>query len=156
MECSNVDVILPQVVALLFYANEYLLTANKHYKWILTWRCRKDMRLKNGKTTSSKWTSLLIPPRAMLQPLQGKSWEKRTSKWWIEPYWELGITAMGEALFILKQAKKPSTLTIYAKAPSAKLPQLHFEMTPQQFRMFRIDWEVFTRMTDMPISQTNI
>ena len=44
---------------------------------------------------------------------------------------ELGITAMGEALFILKQAK-----AIYAKAPSAKLLQLHFEMTPQQFSKF--------------------
>ncbi len=37
---------------------------------------------------------------------------------------ELGITAMGEALSILKQAKEVS------KAPSAKLPQHHFEMTP--------------------------
>ena len=43
---------------------------------------------------------------------------------------ELGITAMGEALSILKQAKEASTQTIYAKATSAKLPQLHFEMTP--------------------------
>ena len=49
---------------------------------------------------------------------------------------ELGITAMGEALSILKQAEEPSTQTIYAKAPYAKLPQLHFEMTPQQFRKF--------------------
>ena len=63
---------------------------------------------------------------------------------------------MGEALSILKQAKEPSRQTIYAKAPSAKLPQLHFEMTPQQFRKFQIDWEVFTRMTDMPTSQTSI
>ena len=38
---------------------------------------------------------------------------------------------MREALSILKQAKEPSTQTIYAKAPSAKLLQLHFEMTPQ-------------------------
>ena len=43
---------------------------------------------------------------------------------------ELEITAMGEALSILKQAKEPSTQTIYAKAPSAKLPQLHFKMIP--------------------------
>ena len=42
---------------------------------------------------------------------------------------ELGITAMGEALSSLKQPKEPSTQTIYAKVPSAKLPQLHFEMT---------------------------
>ena len=69
---------------------------------------------------------------------------------------ELRITAMGEALSILKQAKEPSTQIIYAKAPSAKLPQLDFEMTPQQFRKFQIDWEVFTRLTDMPTSQTSI
>ena len=68
----------------------------------------------------------------------------------------LEITAMGEALSILKQAKESSTQTIYAKAPSAKLSQLHFKMTPQQFRKFRINWEVFIRMTDMPTSQTSI
>ena len=66
---------------------------------------------------------------------------------------ELGITAMGEALSILKQAKESSIQTIYAKALSAKLPQLHFEMTSQQFRKFRINWGVFTRMTDMLTSQ---
>ena len=49
---------------------------------------------------------------------------------------ELGIMAMGEALSILKQAKKPSIQIIYAKVSSAKLPQFHFEMTPQQFRKF--------------------
>ena len=43
---------------------------------------------------------------------------------------ELGITAMGEVLFILKQSKEPSTQTIYAKALPAKVPQLHFEMNP--------------------------
>ena len=62
---------------------------------------------------------------------------------------ELGIMAIGEGLSILKQANKPSTQTFYAKAPSAKLPQLHFEMTPpQQFTKFQINWEVFTRITD--------
>ena len=35
---------------------------------------------------------------------------------------ELGITASGEALSLLKQAKEPSTQTIYAKAPTTKLP----------------------------------
>ena len=43
---------------------------------------------------------------------------------------ELGIMVMGEALSIPKEAKEPSTQTIYAKAPSAKLPQLYFKMTP--------------------------
>ena len=69
---------------------------------------------------------------------------------------ELGITTMGEALSILKQAKEPPTQNLCAKAPAAKPPQLHLEMTPQQFRKFRIDWDVFTKITDMPISQTNV
>ena len=29
-------------------------------------------------------------------------------------------------------------------------------MTPQQFRKFRIDWDVFTKMMNMPSSQANI
>ena len=29
-------------------------------------------------------------------------------------------------------------------------------MTPQQFRKFRIDWDVFTKMTNMPSFQANI
>ena len=69
---------------------------------------------------------------------------------------ELGITTMGEALSILRQAKELSTQTIYAKAPAARPSQLHLEMTSQQFRKFRIDWEVFTRITDMPTSQANV
>ena len=36
MECPNVHIISPQVVALLFYANEYLLTVNEHYERIPT------------------------------------------------------------------------------------------------------------------------
>ena len=68
----------------------------------------------------------------------------------------MGISAIGEALSKLKHAREHSTQIIYAKAPSAKLPQIHFEMKPQQIRQFWIDWEVFTRMTDMPIPQTNI
>ena len=34
MESPNVHIISPQVAALLFYPNEYLLTANEHYERI--------------------------------------------------------------------------------------------------------------------------
>ena len=44
----------------------------------------------------------------------------------------------------------------YAKAPTTKLPQLNLEMIPQQFRKFRIDWEVFVKITNTLKSQTNI
>ena len=49
---------------------------------------------------------------------------------------ELGITAMRESLSILKQAKEPSTQKIYAKAPSAKLLQLHFKMKPPKLATY--------------------
>ena len=41
MECPNVHTISPQVVALFFYANKCLLTANEHYEWIPTWCCEQ-------------------------------------------------------------------------------------------------------------------
>ena len=66
---------------------------------------------------------------------------------------ELGVKTLGDALAILKPAVPDSQLI---KAPAVKLPQLHSEMTPQQFRKFRIDWEVFAKMTNMPPAQTNI
>ena len=69
---------------------------------------------------------------------------------------ELEVTSMGEALCILKQAKEVAPQATYAKAPTAKLPQLNLEMTPQQFRKFQIDWEVFVKITNTPESQTNI
>ena len=69
---------------------------------------------------------------------------------------ELGVTSMGEALCILKQAKEAAPQATYAKAPKAKLPQLNLEMTSQQFRKFQIDWEVFVKITNTPESLTNI
>ena len=62
----------------------------------------------------------------------------------------LGVTLMREALCILKQAKEA------IQALTVKPPNLNIEMTPQQFRKFRIDWDVFTKMTNMPSSQFNI
>ena len=45
---------------------------------------------------------------------------------------------------ILKQAKEPSIQTIYAKAPSAKHPYLHFEMTPNNSENFESIWKCST------------
>ena len=70
---------------------------------------------------------------------------------------ELGVATMGHALAILKLAKEqPLISDSYTKAPAIKLPQLHSGMTSQQFQKFRIDWEVFVRITNMPPAQTNI
>ena len=63
---------------------------------------------------------------------------------------------MGEALCILKQAKEATAQSTRIQALAAKPPNLNIEMTPQQFRKFRIDWDVFTKMTNMPSSQFNI
>ena len=49
---------------------------------------------------------------------------------------------------------KPLISDSYMKAPAVKLPQLHSGMTSQHFRKFRINWEVFVRMTNMPSAQT--
>ena len=70
---------------------------------------------------------------------------------------KLGIKTMGDMLTILKLTKEhlvsPAT---YMKPPTIKLPQLVSEMTTQQSRKFRIDWYVFTRITNLPTAQTNI
>ena len=73
---------------------------------------------------------------------------------------ELGVSTMGEVLTILKyaklQPKQQATVDCYTKAPAVKPPVLHAEMTSQQFRKFKIDWDVFTQMTNMPPAQTSI
>ena len=44
----------------------------------------------------------------------------------------------------------------HKKTPIVKLPQLNSEMNSQQFRKFRIDWDVFTKMTSLLLTQTDI
>ena len=69
---------------------------------------------------------------------------------------ELGVTLLEEALCILKQTKEATAQSTRIQALAAKPPNLNIEMTPQQFRKFQIDWDVFTKMTNMPGSQFNI
>ena len=70
---------------------------------------------------------------------------------------ELGIKTMGNVFAILKLTKEPSVSpVIHVKPPIAKFPHLNLEMTPQQLRKSRIDWDVFTKMTDLPPAQKNI
>ena len=69
---------------------------------------------------------------------------------------ELGIKNMGEVLIILKLAKEnPASPTTHV-TPTAKPPQLNSGMTPQQFRKFKIDWDVFTKMTNLSDTQMNV
>ena len=70
---------------------------------------------------------------------------------------ELGIKTMGNVFTILKLIKEPSVPPAsYIRPLTAKLPQLSPEMTSQQFQKFGIDWDIFTKMTNLPIAQTNI
>ena len=69
---------------------------------------------------------------------------------------ELGVILMGEALCILQQAKETTTQATRVQALAAKPPHPNLEMTLEQFRKLWIDWEVFTRTTNLPRSQANI
>ena len=69
---------------------------------------------------------------------------------------ERGVIIMGEAPCIFKQTKEATSQATYTHAPVAKPPQLNLEMTQQQFRKFQIDWDVFTKMKNMPRSQDYI
>ena len=69
---------------------------------------------------------------------------------------ELGIKSMGDVLIILKLAKEnPLSPATHVKL-TTKPPQLYSEMTPQQFRKFKIDWDVFIKMTNLSDTQMNI
>ena len=109
-----------------------------------------------GNASSLKRAYPLTLPKLMRQSLQTKSWQSRAFKCWITLLKELGVTLMGEALCILKQAKEATAQSTRIQALAAKPPNLNIEMTPQQFRKLRIDWDVFTMMTNMPSSQFNI
>ena len=43
--------------------------------------------------------------------------------------------------------------TIFMKAPAAKPPQIQTEITHPQFRKFRMDWNIFKQITNIPPSQ---
>ena len=69
---------------------------------------------------------------------------------------ELGVILMGEALCFLKQAKEATAQETGIQTLAAKPPHLNLDVTLQQFRKFQIDWDIFTKMTNMPSSQANI
>ena len=74
---------------------------------------------------------------------------------------DLSITVPGEIKNILKKAKASSSnslnqagsATIFIKAPTAKLAQLNEDMTLPQFRKFKMDWDVFKRITNLQENQ---
>ena len=79
---------------------------------------------------------------------------------------ELGIDTLGEALTILKLGTTvPETATTTnvvntrqqtSSLSSAKPPKLSLDMTQQQFRKFKIDWDIFVQLTNLERSKHNI
>ena len=72
---------------------------------------------------------------------------------------ELSMKTIGEMSVILNLVKEPppslSSLANYAKTPTAKLNQIHSERI-QQFQKFKIDGDVFTQISNLPLTQSNI
>ena len=74
---------------------------------------------------------------------------------------DLCIIVLGDMKNILRNTKASSASSqnqtgssnIFMKAPAAKLPQLNEDMTLPQFRKFKMDWDVFKRITNLPESQ---
>ena len=80
---------------------------------------------------------------------------------------DLGITVIGDRIAILKHAElisqdcKPqsaiqedkSAILRYHKPHNAKLPELKSDSTHQEYRKFKIDWQVYKDMTNLPRDQ---
>ena len=71
----------------------------------------------------------------------------------------LGITKLGHQIAIFKLGQQTPTNqsqsnnAVSMKLPPAKAPLLMAEMTTQQFRKYRIDWEVFCDITGLPANK---
>ena len=67
---------------------------------------------------------------------------------------EMGVEKLGHKLAILQMCKewnaKPVVVPQYDKVMPARAPQLSADMTSQQYRKFKIDWQVYTNLTNLP------
>ena len=65
---------------------------------------------------------------------------------------ELGVQTIGHALSLLKYAKKADikpAKSLGIKAAAPKPPQLVADLTRPQFRKFRIDWDVYKKISSI-------
>ena len=73
---------------------------------------------------------------------------------------ELGVEILGEVLTILQISKTTSEATVTTAkpptVPSVKPPKLSLDMTQQQFRKYKIDWDIFTQLTNLDKSKYSI
>ena len=77
---------------------------------------------------------------------------------------DLGVSVLGEVLTILKQGTNTNdiaaTPTItrqqVSSIPSAKPPRLSLDMSQQQFRKCKIDWDIFIKLTNLDKAKHNM
>ena len=77
---------------------------------------------------------------------------------------DLGVSVLGEVLTILKQGTNTNdtaaTPTItrqqVSSMPSAKPPRLSLDMSQQQFRKFKIDLDIFIKLTNLDKAKHNM
>ena len=130
---------------------------------IPTWHFRQDTRLKNGKTTSSKWQSLPILPRAMLQPFLVEKREPlfyigdhtylactdRLTGWLILYHLEPGHATTTKLMSICQQLFEtygaPEELNTYGGQP----------FTSNTFQEFLWTWFVKHRLSSITYPQSN-
>ena len=67
---------------------------------------------------------------------------------------DLGVSILGEALTILKQGTNTNETAAtstrqLSSVPSARPPTLSLDMSQQQFRKFKIDWDIFLKLTNL-------
>ena len=67
---------------------------------------------------------------------------------------EMGVEKLGHKLAILQMWKewnvRPVEARRYNKVKPTRAPQSTAPMTDQQFRKFKIDWQVYTSLTNLP------
>ena len=65
---------------------------------------------------------------------------------------DLEITTMGDVLNILRATKATKKEKVQVR-PNIQPPQVKPDLTPNEFRKFRIDWEVYKNLTQVPEDQ---
>ena len=73
---------------------------------------------------------------------------------------ELGISVLGHVLAISKEAEtmeKPQASSSSSNSkyftPKVELPRIKIQMTSAEFRKFKLDWEVYKTITNLPLNQ---
>lgn len=70
---------------------------------------------------------------------------------------DLGLTVIGDIIAISREARGPQVeTTVQSKShfkPKIELPAIRSQMTTAEFRKFKLDWDVYKTITQLPINQ---